>query len=182
MTAVARGKPLVVVMGVAGSGKSAVGVLLAERLGVEYGEADEFHPQANVDKMASGQPLTDKDREPWLEAIGAWLHERRGSGAVASCSALRRRYRDTLRSEAPSALFLHLAGTHELIARRMAAREGHFMPTSLLDSQFATLEPLGDDETGVVIDVGRPVQAIVEEFFAWWGSSEAKTGEADTHE
>jgi len=177
-----RHPPLVVVMGVAGSGKSAVGVLLAERLGIDYGEADEFHPQANVEKMASGHPLTDKDREPWLKAIGAWLHERVDSGAVASCSALRRRYRDTLRSEAPSVLFLHLAGTHELIARRMAAREGHFMPTSLLDSQFATLEPLGDDETGVVIDVGRPVHAIVEEFLDWWGRYQTTTKEVGTDE
>ncbi len=170
-------KPLVVVMGVAGSGKSAVGVLLAERLGVAYGEADDFHPTANVDKMASGQPLTDEDREPWLQAIGAWLHERRAAGAVASCSALRHRYRDTLRSQAPSACFLHLAGSHDLIARRMAGRDGHFMPTSLLDSQFATLEPLGDDETGVVIDVGRPVHAIVEEFLDWWGRYQETTKE-----
>jgi gluconokinase len=177
-----RHKPLVVVMGVAGSGKSAVGVLLAERLGVAYGEADEFHPPANVDKMASGQPLTDEDREPWLRAIGAWLHERREVGAVASCSALRHRYRDTLRSQAPSAVFLHLAGGHDLIARRMAAREGHFMPTSLLNSQFDTLEPLSEDETGVVIDVGRPVHAIVEEFLDWWDRHQPPTQEVGLDE
>src|SRR3954451_7311238 len=100
--------PLVVVMGVSGSGKTSVGVALAERLAVEYGEADQFHPQSNIDKMTAGRPLDDTDRQPWLEAVGAWLAEHIDSGAVATCSALKRSYRDTLRSAAPTVAFLHL--------------------------------------------------------------------------
>jgi gluconokinase len=145
--------PVVVVMGVSGAGKSTVGALLAERLGVPYAEADAFHSPANVAKMAAGVPLDDDDRLPWLDAIGAWAFAHRAGGGVVSCSALKRSYRDRLRAAAPGLLFLHLSGDRELIAGRMAARAGHFMPASLLDSQLATLEPLQADEAGVTIGV-----------------------------
>ncbi|SDJ93244.1 gluconokinase [Streptomyces indicus] len=144
---------VVVVMGVTGTGKSTVGQLLAEELGVPYAEADEFHSPANIEKMRSGTPLTDEDRWPWLDAIGAWAASRAGRGGVVSCSALKRVYRDRLRAAAPDLVLVHLTGSRELITERQSAREGHFMPASLIDSQFATLEELGADEAGVVVDV-----------------------------
>ncbi|MGA9491587.1 MAG: gluconokinase [Mycobacterium sp.] len=153
----------VVVMGVSGSGKSTVGAALARRLGVPFADADTLHPRANVDKMAAGTPLTDADRYPWLEAVGQWL-ARHDDGGVISCSALARRYRDQLRSHCPRVEFLHLTGSPELIARRQADRPGHFMPSSLVRSQFDTLEPLGADERGVAVDVGQSVATIVETF------------------
>ncbi|MEV6108623.1 gluconokinase [Streptomyces sp. NPDC051940] len=147
-------KPLVVVMGVSGTGKSTVGALLAARLGVPYAEADEFHPAANIAKMASGHPLDDSDRAPWLDAIGAWAQAHTGSGGVVSCSALKRAYRDRLRAAAPGLFFVHLTGERSLIAARLAARIGHFMPQGLLDSQFVALEPLQSDERGAAVPVG----------------------------
>ncbi|WP_079056899.1 gluconokinase, GntK/IdnK-type [Streptomyces niveiscabiei] len=148
---------VVVVMGVAGTGKTTIGPLLAARLGVPYAEGDDFHPPANIAKMSAGTPLDDDDRWPWLDSIGAWAHERAGLGGVVSCSALKRSYRDRLRAAAPGLLFVHLSGSRELIGERMGHREGHFMPTALLDSQFAALEPLQADEAGVVVEVsGRP--------------------------
>ncbi|HEY1134806.1 MAG TPA: gluconokinase [Nocardioides sp.] len=160
--------PLVVVMGVSGSGKSTVGAALAQRLRVPFGDADDFHPQANIDKMASGRPLDDEDRAPWLAAIGSWLADRAGTtGGVVTCSALKRSYRDRIREAAPDTVLVHLAGSREVIARRQASRPGHFMPASLLDSQFATLEPLGDDEAGVVVDVDLPVDDIVDRAAGW---------------
>ncbi len=150
-------------MGVSGSGKSTVGAAIAQRLRVPFADADDFHPAANIAKMTAGQALDDHDRQPWLEAIGAWLAEH-PDGAVMSCSALKRTYRDQLRRHAPAVSFLHLEGSREVIARRQASRPGHFMPASLLESQFATLEPLERDERGVVIDVDQSVDAIVEEF------------------
>ena len=149
----------VVVMGVSGSGKSTVGAALAQRLRVPYGDADDFHPQANIDKMTAGEALDDDDRRPWLEAIGRWLAEH--DEGVVTCSALKRRYRDLLRDYRPDVVFVHLHGDREVIARRQASRPGHFMPASLLDSQFATLEPLDDDERGCVVDVGPSVDEIV---------------------
>ncbi|WP_432032291.1 gluconokinase [Streptomyces antibioticus] len=144
---------VVVVMGVAGTGKTTVGPLLAARLGVPYAEGDEFHPPANIAKMSAGTPLDDADRLPWLDAIGDWAQKRTGLGGVVSCSALKRSYRDRLRAAAPGLVFLHLSGSRELIEDRMGHRRGHFMPTALLDSQFATLEPLAADEAGVTVDV-----------------------------
>ena len=155
--------PSLVVMGVSGSGKSTVGAALAQRLGVPFVDADDLHPPANIAKMTAGQPLDDADRRPWLETIGEWLAAHR-DGGVVSCSALKRSYRDQLRRHVAGLEFLHLAGTREVIARRQASRPGHFMPASLLESQFATLEPLEPDERGVVIDVVQSVDAIVEEF------------------
>ncbi|MEU4999078.1 gluconokinase [Streptomyces sp. NPDC021622] len=153
---------VVVVMGVAGTGKTTIGPLLADRLGVPYAEGDDFHPPANIAKMSAGTPLTDDDRWPWLDAIGAWAHGRAGRGGVVSSSALKRSYRDRLRAEAPGLVFVHLTGTRELIEDRMSHRQGHFMPTALLDSQFATLQPLGADEAGVAVDVTGTPQEISE--------------------
>jgi gluconokinase len=150
-------------MGVSGSGKSTVGAALALRLGVPFADADAFHPQANIAKMAAGRPLTDDDRYPWLDAVGEWLAHH-GDGGVMSCSALKRKYRDQLRAHCPQIEFLHLTGSPQLIGRRQASRLGHFMASSLLKSQFDTLEPLGPDENGVAVDVGESVDAIVETF------------------
>lgn len=156
--------PVAVVMGVAGSGKSTVGEQLAARLGVPFRDADDFHPQANIDKQRAGQPLTDEDRRPWLEAIAAWLDARRGQGALVSCSALKRAYRDLLRAHDPELPFLHLAGPQEVALRRVASRSEHFMPASLVESQYATLEPLAPDERGLVVDFTRPVDEILDGF------------------
>lgn len=155
--------PHVVVMGVSGSGKSTVAERLADELGVEFGEADLFHPVTNIEKMAAGIPLTDDDRWPWLGDIAAWMQERenRGQSCVVACSALRRVYRDILRGDLPHVLFLHVHGPMEVIAARMGARSEHFMPGSLLQSQFDTLEPLEPDEPGVVLDLrGTPDELL----------------------
>ncbi|MEU4656640.1 gluconokinase [Streptomyces sp. NPDC023723] len=153
---------VVVVMGVAGTGKTTIGPLLAARLGVPYAEGDDFHPPANIAKMTAGTPLDDGDRWPWLDAIGGWAHQRAGLGGVVSCSALKRSYRDRLRGEAPGLVFVHLTGSRELIEDRMSHREGHFMPTALLDSQFGTLQPLQPDEAGVAVDVSGGPEEIAE--------------------
>ncbi|MFD0165359.1 gluconokinase [Streptomyces decoyicus] len=154
---------VIVVMGVAGTGKTTIGPMAADRLGVPYAEGDDFHPPANIAKMSAGIPLDDDDRGPWLDAIGAWAHERAGhGGGVVSSSALKRAYRDRLRAAAPRIVFLHLTGDRSLIEERMAERKGHFMPTALLDSQFATLEPLGPDEAGVAVDVSGTPEEIAE--------------------
>ncbi|MEV1011015.1 gluconokinase [Streptomyces sp. NPDC049881] len=151
-------------MGVSGSGKSTVGELLADRLGVPYADADDFHSPANIAKMSAGTPLTDEDRWPWLDAIGAWAAGRAADGgAVVTCSALKRAYRDRLRAAAPGLFFVHLDGSRELIAGRMAAREGHFMPGALLDSQLAALEPLQEDERGARVDIGADAARIADE-------------------
>jgi len=151
---VERGRPVVVVMGVSGSGKTTVGRLLARRLDVEYAEGDEFHPPANVAKMTSGSPLDDEDRRHWLDTVAEWIEERlrNGRGGVVSCSALKRRYRDVLRRGGSGVWFLQLDVDLETIEARVAERTGHFMPVSLVESQFAMLEPLGPDERGAVVD------------------------------
>ncbi|MEV0093041.1 gluconokinase [Streptomyces sp. NPDC050738] len=153
---------VVVLMGVAGTGKTTIGPLLAAGLGVPYAEGDDFHPPANIAKMSAGTPLDDEDRWPWLDAIGRWAHGREGLGGVVSSSALKRVYRDRLRSEAPGVLFLHLTGDRALIEQRMSERKGHFMPTALLDSQFAALQPLGEDEAGLDVDITGTPEAITE--------------------
>lgn len=150
-------------MGVSGSGKSTVGMKLAHRLGVPFVDADALHPPANIAKMASGEPLDDDDRRPWLDQVGEWLAGHRGGGVV-SCSALKRAYRDQLRAHCPQVRFLHLAGSPALIGVRLAARTGHFMPAALLRSQFDALEPLGADESGVTLSVDRDADAIVEDY------------------
>jgi gluconokinase len=150
-------------MGVSGSGKSTVGAALARRLGVPFADADTFHPEANIAKMAAGTPLTDNDRYSWLEAVGRWLADHE-AGGVMSCSALKRGYRDRLRSHCQEIQLLHLTGSPEVIGRRQAHRPGHFMPSALLGSQFDTLEPLTPDERGIALDVSSSVDHIVERF------------------
>ena len=153
--------PLVCVMGVSAAGKSTVGTALALTLGVPFVDADDLHSDANRAKMAAGIPLTDDDRWPWLDAVGARLRDERDSGLVVACSALRRAYRDRIREAAPGVVFVHLTGTPELLAARAGARTDHFMPPALLESQLATLEPLEDDEAGLVADVAAPAGALV---------------------
>jgi gluconokinase len=155
----------IIVMGVSGSGKSTVGAALAQRLRVPFGDGDDLHPPANVAKMTAGQPLDDDDRYPWLEAIGHWLADHH-DGGVMSCSALKRKYRDQLRRHCADVEFLHLSGSPEVIGKRQASRPGHFMPASLLQSQFATLEPLEPDERGTTIDVDQNIDAIVDSYVA----------------
>jgi gluconokinase len=154
----------VVVMGVAGTGKSAVGRGIAEALDVPLTEGDEHHPRANIEKMSSGVALTDEDRWPWLDVLAGLLADdhREGRTSVLACSALRRVYRDRLRGDLPDdAVFVvHLQGSRELLEERMSSRE-HFMPVTLLDSQFATLEPLEPDEHGAVVDIAAPVEEVV---------------------
>ncbi len=152
----------VVVMGVSGCGKTTVAEQLRDRLGLAFAEGDAYHPKANVDKMASGQPLTDEDRQPWLEELAAWTREREaeGSSTVLSCSALRVRYRDVLRKADPETFFVHLHADFDVLAERMRQR-AHFMPVSLLESQFDTLEPLENGELGVQVDVAPPVDEVV---------------------
>lgn len=160
----------VVVMGVSGTGKTTIGQALADAFGLELAEGDAFHPQANIDKMSAGIPLDDDDRRPWLEALAAWTRQRheQGVSTVVACSALKRSYRDILRSGVPDepTLFVHLTGTPEVLQERMASRQ-HFMPASLLDSQLATLEPLGPGEDGVEIDNDPPVEVVTAEAVSW---------------
>jgi gluconokinase len=155
----------VVAMGVSGCGKSTVGAALAHRLSVPFADADDLHPPSNIAKMSAGHPLDDDDRRTWLDAVGQWLAEHSGGGVI-SCSALKRKYRDLLRAHCPAAVFLHLSGSPDVIAARQAGRKGHFMPTTLLQSQFDALQALGTDERGLVVDVAEPVDAIVGAFLA----------------
>lgn len=153
--------PLVLVMGVSGAGKSTLGAMLAAALGLAFADADAFHPPANVAKMAAGQPLTDADRWPWLDAIGAWLDARGDAGGVVTCSALKRIYRERLLGARPAVRLIHLDGAPDLIAARQAARPGHFMPASLMASQFATLEPPGPEEGAIRLSVAPPPEAVL---------------------
>ena len=154
-----------VVMGVSGAGKSAIGARLAAELGVPFLEGDSFHPAANVAKMSAGTPLNDDDRAAWLlklrdEIRGA---RQRSEGLVLSCSSLKRRYRDLLRSADPALRFVHLHGERAVLAQRMSNRPGHYMPLSLLDSQLRDLEPLQEDESGLRLDLGRSQEQLVNE-------------------
>lgn len=153
----------VVVMGPSGVGKTTVAQMLADRLAWTFAEADEFHPKANIDKMSAGVPLNDDDRWPWLRLIRDWAAERAGEGrdTVITCSALKRRYRDVLREAPARVRFLELTASAELVESRLSQRKGHYMPPSLLASQFAALEELGDDEDGVKVDVGTDPETIV---------------------
>lgn len=150
-------------MGVSGSGKTTIAALLAERLRYSFADADDMHPPQNVAKMTRGEPLTDADRGPWLASLAAWMHAQHEAGraTVLACSALKRVYRDTLRSAAPDVFFLHLAVPSETLLERLRRRRGHFMPRTLLESQLETLEPLQPGERGVTLDAARPPAAVV---------------------
>lgn len=154
----------VVVMGVSGCGKSTVAGLVAQRRGWPFAEADRFHSERNVEKMRSGIPLTDADRAPWLEALADWIAARLAAGesCVLACSALKRAYRERLARGHPGVRFVHLVGSFDTIAARMSDRTGHYMPLTLLQSQFETLEPPGDDERAVRIAIDAPVEVMVE--------------------
>ena len=154
---------VVIVMGVSGSGKSTIGALLASRLQWEFADADWFHPKSNVDKMHSGIALTDEDRGPWLDAIAAWIDKTRRAGghSVIACSALKRRYRDVLIGDRADVRLVYLKGDEMLIARRMATRHEHFMPRSLLHSQFEALEEPGADETPITVAIDPEPREIV---------------------
>jgi carbohydrate kinase (thermoresistant glucokinase family) len=162
-------KPSLVVMGVSGSGKSTLGRMIAARLGIEFLDGDDFHSAENVAKMAAGTPLTDDDRAPWLDRLAGILAARRAEGKaiVLACSSLRRRYRDRLRAGSPL-VFVYIAGDASVFGPRMAAREGHFMPAALLESQLRTLEPPGPDEDVITIDGAGTTGEQVEEFRRLW--------------
>ena len=158
----------VVVMGVSGSGKTTVAHELARRLGWEFAEGDEHHPPANVEKMRAGTALTDADREPWLRGLAAWIAERERSGTscVLTCSALRRSYRELLRQGNESVFLAHVDVPEAVLAERLAARTGHYMPPSLLGSQLATLEPLEDDEPGLTVSGTGSADGVVDDILA----------------
>lgn len=160
-------------MGVSGAGKSTVGLLLAQRLGWMFRDADEFHPAANVDKMQRGVPLTDEDRAPWLAAIAGWIDETRRSGrqGVVTCSALKRRYRDVLVGDRADVRLVYLKGDEVMIAGRMAARRDHFMPASLLRSQFAALEEPAREENPIVVSIEPEPSEIVARILSELGIS-----------
>lgn len=165
-TASPLGDPsVVVVMGVSGCGKSTIASMLAHRLNWIYEEGDWFHPRSNVEKMHGGEPLTDEDRWPWLHGIAAWIDATRrvGNHGTVACSALKRAYRDILVGERPDVRIVYLKGERDLSARRLAARDGHFMPPSLLDSQFATLEEPQTEEHPIVVSIVPHPREIVEE-------------------
>lgn len=154
---------IAVVMGVSGSGKTTIAAGLAKRFGWILLEGDAFHPPANVEKMKSGIPLTDEDRWPWLKAIAAEADRLTAAGqsAAIACSALKHAYRDILIGDRPDALLIYLRGSKKVIGDRMAARKGHYMPTSLLDSQLTTLEEPEPEERSIVVDVDQPADNII---------------------
>jgi gluconokinase len=158
-------KPMVLVfMGVSGCGKTTVAAILAGRLGWRFEEGDALHPQSNVEKMEAGHPLTDEDRAPWLEKVARWVDERldAGENGIITCSALKRSYRDVISRRGSGVLFVYLAGSRETIAARLAVRHGHFMPSSLLDSQFADLEEPTSDEPEIRVDIGPAPDVIAQ--------------------
>lgn len=154
-----------IVMGVSGSGKSTVADALAKSLGWRYEDGDRFHPPSNVAKMSAGYPLTDEDRLPWLQAIADEIDLlcKQGQHAVIACSALKRAYRDILLHGREDVRFVFLKGTQDLIASRLAARKGHFMPPDLLASQFRTLEPPAAGEHPITVSIDAPINAIVDD-------------------
>ncbi|UIJ71834.1 gluconokinase [Aurantimonas sp. HBX-1] len=161
----------IVVMGPSGVGKSTTAEALAAALGWPFAEADQFHPEANIAKMTAGVPLDDADRAPWLAAIRDWIagQAAEGRSTVLTCSALKRRYRDVLRESGARVRFVELTADPELVSARLAHRSGHYMPASLLQSQFAALEPLGPDEDGVTVAVDVPPAAVVARIIAELG-------------
>lgn len=173
-----------VIMGVAGSGKTTLATLLQERLGWPYAEADEFHPQANIDKMSAGTPLDDEDRWPWLAAIRDWLTAQTDAGlsSIVTCSALKTTYRDVLRSAEGRVHFVHLTAAPDLLEQRMSGRSGHFMPPTLLPSQLQTLQPLTAEEDGITIVVDVPPDEVADRTIEAFGLRAADAaGGGDTH-
>lgn len=159
----APGVPVhLVVMGVSGTGKTTIAGALRDLLGWQFAEGDSYHPPENVAKMAGGRPLTDEDRRPWLETLRLWTAERdaRGLPTILTCSALKRSYRDLLRGGGEGTFFVHLVGDKGLLLERMQHRPGHFMPPTLLESQLDTLQDLGPDERGMLVDVANPPERI----------------------
>src|SRR6195952_4828294 len=159
----AQQQPVLVIMGVSGSGKSTVAALLAGQLGWDLAEGDDMRPDENVAKMHAGQPLTDEDRWPWLETVASWINEHTMAGVpgIITCSALKRIYRDVLRGN--HVVFVHLVGSKDQIGRRLIARTGHYMPAGLLGWQIATLEPPGPDENVLEVDVAlKPAMEAAE--------------------
>jgi gluconokinase len=154
--------PILLLMGVSGSGKTTIGAMLAGRLGWTYAEADDFHPPANVAKMQAGIPLTDEDRAPWLRAIADWM-SKQTAPAVVTSSALKKKYRDVLREGRPDLKLVYLDGSQDLITNRMAARHGHFFPKELLESQFRDLEPPGPDEQPLTVSIDAPAPEVVQQ-------------------
>ena len=159
---------IAVVMGVAGSGKSTIGRAVADQLGADFLEGDKFHPEANIAKMSRGEPLTDADRWPWLEAIARHIDNVRKAGghSVIACSALKRAYRDILIGDRPDVRLIYLKGEHDLIMRRLAVRHDHFMPPQLLDSQFAALEEPGVAERPITVSIAPRPREIVGEILS----------------
>lgn len=162
---------MVVIMGVAGSGKTTVGTLLSRHTGWAFVDADTLHPPENVAKMRAGIPLTDADRWPWLERVAAWIRERRATGAdgIVACSALKRAYRDFLRRADPKLYLVYLRGERTLIDARLGSRTHHFFPQSLVSSQFADLEEPQPDEHPITIYIGQPMPRIIEEILVALG-------------
>jgi gluconokinase len=162
-------------MGVSGSGKTTIGEVLAERLGWPFEDGDRFHPASNVAKMSAGHPLTDEDRWPWLQAIADEIDRvcTAGERAVIACSALKRAYRDVLVHGRDDVRIVFLNGTQDLIAARLAARKGHFMPSGLLASQFKTLEPPGESEKPVAVSIDATVETIIDDIVRQLGPGPA---------
>lgn len=152
----------VVVMGVSGAGKSTIGTLVADAMNFPFVDADSLHPLENIRKMAAGTPLTDEDRWPWLDLVGHELANTQARGIVVACSALKRRYRDAIRAQAPDTIFLHLDGSLEVLSSRLEGRSGHFMPPKLLASQLDALESLEGDEAAVVVDIAGTMTEILD--------------------
>jgi gluconokinase len=171
--------PVVVVMGVAGSGKTTVGTALAAQLGMPFVDGDEFHPPANIAKMTAGHPLSDEDRQAWLAAMANWVRDRGERGGVLGASLLKRRYRDQLRAAGPVWL-VHLRGDRRVLDQRLRSRVGHFMKVSMLESQLADLEPVQPDEPGIEVDLAAPpdeiVATAVAAYRAAYGSAGLATG------
>ena len=177
-----RDPVVLVLMGVSGCGKSTVAALLAGELHWPFEEGDSLHPQANVDKMAAGHPLDDADRWPWLEKVAEWVEEclDAGHSGIITCSALKRSYRDLINRRGSGVEFVYLAGSKQVIAARLASRHGHFMPPSLLDSQFDTLEEPTPDEPGIRVEVGPPAPQVAAQVLQLLQLDGTPTGKAQS--